>query len=210
MEIRNDVVQFILGWAEYQAFSVGKQKPFGALSKMGEGDVVFIEKSHSRAAFYKADSKYTISKSGGPDMSAAFILPGRKEKQPEKGWRWLWQSSFGRGIQRFFSAQSHNDEQARDGNRVYIRQHPAKAGHYSYSELWKEGRLLTSEELDQIEGRVRRVAKTVLWHDCVPLDDLSDMGTLCVWDVPRLMGMISVLSQSSKNEGFRQAQEGQI
>jgi hypothetical protein len=73
LEVSNDVVQLILGRAEYQAFSVGKQKPFGALSKMGKGDVVFIEKSHRKAAFYKENSKYTISKSGGPDMSRLFL-----------------------------------------------------------------------------------------------------------------------------------------
>ena len=145
-------------------------------------------------------------------MSAAFILPGRKEKQPEKGWRGLWQSSFGRGIQRFFSAQSHNDEQGRDGTRVYIRQHPSKAVLYSFSDLWREGRVLTSEELDQIEGRVRKVAKTLLWDDCVPLEDLSDMGTLCVWDVPRLLGMVSVLTKQANKEtaGAQEGLEGRI
>jgi len=140
-------------------------------------------------------------------MSDFFTLAGRKTKRPEKGWRWLWQSSFGREIQRFFSAQSRNDEHDRYSTQVYIRQHPEEAGLYSFSELWKEGRLLTSEELAQIEGRVRRVAKTLLWHDCVPLDDLSDMGTLCVWDVPRLMGMISLLSSESKATPTSQAQE---
>lgn len=129
-------------------------------------------------------------------MSAALILPGRREKQPKKGWKWLWQSSFGRGIQRFFAAQSRNDEQGRDGSRVYIRQHPSEAGLFSFDELQKEGRLLTSEELAQIEGRSREVAKTLLWGDSVPLDDLSDMGLLCVWDVPRLMGMIRELSKA--------------
>lgn len=145
-------------------------------------------------------------------MSAAFILPGRRERQPETGWRGLWQSSFGRGILRFFGVPAHNDEQGRGGNQVYIRQHPAEAGLYSFSELWREGRVLTSEELDQIEGRVRRVAKTVLWHDCVPLDDLSDMGTLCVWDVPRLMGMVSVLTKQANREtaGAQEGLEGQI
>lgn len=131
-------------------------------------------------------------------MSEAFILPGRIEKQPKTGWRWLWQSSFGRGIRRFFAAQSQTDEQGRDGSRVYIRQHPSEAGLYSFAELLKEGRILTSEELDQIEGRMRRVSKTLLWHDCVPLDELSDMGMLCVWDVPRLIGMIRELSRAEQ------------
>jgi hypothetical protein len=78
--------------------------------------------------------------------------------------------------------------------------------------LWREGRVLTSEELDQIEGRVRRVAKTLLWDDCVPLDDLSDMGTLCVWDVPRLMGMVSVLTKQANREtaGAQEGLEGQL
>lgn len=140
-------------------------------------------------------------------MSAAFILPGRRERQPETGWKWLWQSNLGRGILRFFGVPAHKDEQGRDGNQVYIRQHPAEAGLYSFAELLKEGRVLTSEELDQIEGRVRRVAKTLLWHECVPLNDLSDMGTLCVWDVPRLMGMVSVLKQQA-NRKTAQMQEG--
>ena len=141
-------------------------------------------------------------------MSGFFTLVGRKEKQPEKGWRWLWRSSFGRGIQRFFSAQSRNDEQGRDRNRVYIQQYPAEAGLYSFSELWKEGRLLSSEELAQIEDRSRKVASSLLWSDRVPVDDLSDMGALCVWDVPRLMGMISLLSSESEAAPSSQAQEG--
>ena len=138
---------------------------------------------------------YNLGDLEGGAMSEAFILPGRGEKQPEKGWRWLWQSSFGRGIQRFFAVQSRSDEQGRDASRVYIRQHPSEAGLYSFAELLKEGRLLTSEELAQIESRCRGVAKTLLWHDGVPLDDLSDMGVLCVWDVPRLMGMVRELSR---------------
>jgi hypothetical protein len=139
-------------------------------------------------------------------VSASFILPGRKQKQPETGWRWLWQSSFGRGILRFFAAQSHNDEQGRDGSQVYIRQHPSEAGLYSFVELLKEGRILTSEELAQIESRMKAVSKTLLWHDCVPLDELSDMGMLCVWDVPRLMGMVSVLmKQGNKTSTESQA-----
>lgn len=129
-------------------------------------------------------------------MNEAFILPGRIEKQPKTGWRWLWQSSFGRGIQRFFGAQSRNDEQGRGASRAYIQQHPSEAGLYSFAELLKEGRLLTSEELEQIESRCKGVAKSLLWQDCVPLDELSDMGMLCVWDVPRLMGMIRELSRA--------------
>ena len=142
----------------------------------------------------EAEDKCVIERGAGV-MSEAFILPGRGEKQPEKGWRWLWQSSFGRGIQRFFAVQSRSDEQGRDASRVYIQQHPSEAGLYSFAELLKEGRLLTSEELAQIESRCRGVAKTLLWHDGVPLDDLSDMGLLCVWDVPRLMGMVRELSR---------------
>jgi hypothetical protein len=140
-------------------------------------------------------------------MSGFFTLAGRKVKQPKKGSKWLSRSSFGRGIQRFFSAQSRNDEQDLDGTRVYIQQHPAEAGLYSFSELWKEGRLLTSEELAQIEGRSRKVASSLLWSDRVPVDDLSDMGALCVWDVPRLMGMISLLSSESEAAPSSQARE---
>jgi hypothetical protein len=143
----------------------------------------------------------------GVAMSGFFTLAGRKVKQPKKGSKWLSRSSFGRGIQRFFSAQSRNDEQDLDGTRVYIQQHPAEAGLYSFSELWKEGRLLSSEELAQIEDRSRKVASSLLWSDRVPVDDLSDMGALCVWDVPRLMGMISLLSSESEAAPSSQAQE---
>ena len=102
-------------------------------------------------------------------------------------------------LRQTFGIPSRNDEQVQVLNQACIQQHLESDLPSSYSLQFEGSHSLTSEELSKIRKRSEDYARSLL-QGCeeIPVDELSDIGLMCVVDIPRLIGTIEFLTKQPK------------
>lgn len=91
-------------------------------------------------------------------------------------------------------SQSQIDKLGRDETPVYSMTPHESARKWSYSSQFSGNQVLTFEELFAIKRRSEIFKESILKdRDDMPIDDLSDIGIMCLVDVPRMIGALQFL-----------------